>query len=334
MKLCLKRYDLFYLYVLFYLFVFVFACVVGKYEIMFKRYDLDYCLLSISPPGMSRINSVERSMGGLSGFLLGVRLDIEQEGKHIRSGKVINEEVCKKNFDKAGKDLSNIFDGKNYGLYQITSKYVPLEEDKKFLDTFYNYEIDLKWAQTHARFGSFAVQFSKCLPGQDCPTGTCKEWRSELYYKLGANFIPYPILSKRDVAGSNSYSTFFYTNDEEMKTIHAESYMAKDGFRYSSLWVAMVQNKMYAKEWERELATREAILAKEREERKNDDNANNIVSNIELKRSSLCMDTYVPSVSTNEMICRICKDCGQYLQSKAMLRDHRRRCHPRRRRRH
>ena len=150
---------------------------------------------------MSRINSVERTMGGLSGFLLGVRLDIEQCGKHIRSGKVVDEDKCKRNFDKAGRDLSEVFDGKDYGLHQITSKYVPLEADQKFLDTFYGYEINLKWAQKHVQFGSFAVQFSKCLPGNICPTGTCKEWRSDLYYCLGSNRLPYPILSKRDMAG-------------------------------------------------------------------------------------------------------------------------------------
>ena len=92
---------------------------------------------------------------------------------------------------------------------------------------------------------------------------------------------------------------------------------------------------MYEMKWKLELKKREEILKREREMANENNNNNNDDANgtdLELKTFALfCMDTYVPSVTTNEIVCRTCKDCGQYLQSKAMLRDHRRACHPRRR---
>jgi len=74
-----------------------------EYCKLFRFLDLDYITVRTHAPGQSSFNPVERGMAPLSSKLAGIVLPIDHYGTHLNSqGKVINEELAKKNFRFSG----------------------------------------------------------------------------------------------------------------------------------------------------------------------------------------------------------------------------------------
>ena len=215
--------------------------VVGKWELFFRKHDLDMLVITNSPPGMSKINFVERGMCPQSKALVGHRIPLDgpKETPHLRSGKVIDEEKCKENMDYGGKYAANIFQGRQYGDYRIAAHYVPREEDEKFIEVFDNYKLDLKYSSKHLTIGSLIAIFHKCLPDTGC--AECGDWRSPLLDKLSTNTLPFPVLSKRDPI-TKALNTYIYQDDDDMKQIHSGDLVSQN-FRYDPLALAILSNK-------------------------------------------------------------------------------------------
>ncbi|CAG8832415.1 4115_t:CDS:2, partial [Gigaspora margarita] len=80
-----------------------------RYSKLFQFFDLDYCIVRTHAPGQSAYNLVEWAMYTLSEKFAGITLPIDTFGSHLNSqSKVINQELAKKNFRRAGETLCTL----------------------------------------------------------------------------------------------------------------------------------------------------------------------------------------------------------------------------------
>ena len=153
---------------------------------LFKTLDLDMLLVSMSAPGCSAFNYIERRMAPLSRWLVGLVLDYAKFGAHLNAKKeTIDIELEKKNFANAGKVLAEIWSEKKIDENIVTAEYIaPLERKQK--EEEYEH-IDWKWADSHVKFGCYHLSIMKCQD-VDC----CGDVRSNYYDILQSNYYPAP----------------------------------------------------------------------------------------------------------------------------------------------
>ncbi|CAG8844878.1 7100_t:CDS:2, partial [Gigaspora margarita] len=135
-----------------------------RYSRLFQFLDLDYLTVRTHAPGQSAYNPVERAMSTLSGKLAGITLPIDTFGSHLDSqGKVINQELAKKNFRHAGETLCTLWSrdlifGKNVMAQYVEDNLPPfqIEDNEEESKTFW------KWLEKHTQICQYSLDIRKC----------------------------------------------------------------------------------------------------------------------------------------------------------------------------
>ena len=157
---------------------------------IFVKLDLDLAVISMSAPGASAHNSVERRMSGLSLLLSGIVLPHDHYGSHLdANGITIDAELEKRNFKKAGEDVATLWSQGIIDGYETVAAYVePIpKSQKKARFTVH----DAKWRSNHVRHGKYTLVIMKCTDIGTCPT--CKPVRSNVNDILPNGTFPSPV---------------------------------------------------------------------------------------------------------------------------------------------
>ena len=159
---------------------------IKMYYKLWKKLELDLLLISMSAPGCSAFNSIERRMAPLSRALVGLVIDHKKLGNHLDAkNKTKDEELERKNFAAAGKILAEVWNKLELDGYQVKASFVePVEKKEKERD--YD-ELDWKYLDTHVKFGHFHLSFMKCRD-PNC----CKEIKSNIHDVLQLDQYPAP----------------------------------------------------------------------------------------------------------------------------------------------
>lgn len=92
----------------------------------FKTNNLDAVFIATNAPGLSAYNAVERRMAPLSHDLAGLILPHDAYGTHLNEkGKIINEDLSKKNFALAGETLASVWSNTVIDGYPVIAQYRP-----------------------------------------------------------------------------------------------------------------------------------------------------------------------------------------------------------------
>ena len=152
----------------------------------FNSYNLDAIYIATNAPGRSAFNRVERRMAPLSKELSGVILPHETYGSHLdNKGKTVDPEMEKKNFEAAGKVLSEIWSKVVIDQHPVVATYV--DPNGSSLDPQTMVAKDAKWFAEHVRTSLYFTQIVKCT-NDDC----CSLPRSSLFTILPGRFLPPP----------------------------------------------------------------------------------------------------------------------------------------------
>lgn len=147
----------------------------------FREHDLDAHILYTNAPGYSAYSRVERRMAPLSKKLPGLVLPHDSCGTHLDdSGRTIDEELEKVNFEKGGNFLAEVF-----GNTVIDSHPVIAEFDKD--DQISVCNVDEQWLARHVRQSQYVLQIIKCSD-----VTCCLEWRSNWLKVVTFRFLPAP----------------------------------------------------------------------------------------------------------------------------------------------
>lgn len=125
----------------------------------FREYDLDVFIVVTNAPGRSAFNRVERRMAPLSLHLAGVVLPHDSYGTHLdQSGRTINPELEKENFQKAGQVLAEIWSKVKIDQETVVAEYiVPNPVKEKFVPSAPSQE----WYSQHVRESQYMLQVRK-----------------------------------------------------------------------------------------------------------------------------------------------------------------------------
>lgn len=100
--------------------------------INFKRCNFDALFMATHAPGQSASNPVERRMAPLSKDLCGVILPHDVYGSHLdKSGKTVNIELEKKNFQKAGELLTDLWSQRIIDGHAVVAEFVQPGENTR-----------------------------------------------------------------------------------------------------------------------------------------------------------------------------------------------------------
>lgn len=145
--------------------------------------NLDVLVVATNAPGRSAFNRVERRMAPLSKELAGVILPHEHFGSHLNAElKTVDTELEKKNFEHAGKILSEIWSGILIDNYPVVCDFVSEERcDRQ------KTEVSSKWRDEHVMESQYCLQIVKCSDRQ-----CCSPPRSS-YFSLIDRFLPGPL---------------------------------------------------------------------------------------------------------------------------------------------
>ena len=155
------------------------SSTIKMYYNLWKILKLDMILVSMSAPGCSAFNEVERRMCPLSKCLVGVVIDHKKLGNHLDpNGKTIDEELERENFKAAGGILAGLWNDAEIDSYKVKSEYIePIskqEKEAKFDD------YDEIFADKHFKHGHFHFSIMKCKD-RTC----CSEYsQMHMIYKL------------------------------------------------------------------------------------------------------------------------------------------------------
>lgn len=102
----------------------------------FRRFNLDAMYVATHAPGQSANNPVERRMAPLSRDLCGLILPFDSYGSHLNaSGKTVNVELERKNFQRAGELLAGVWGDKIIDGHPVICEYVmPHSNDRRKLE--------------------------------------------------------------------------------------------------------------------------------------------------------------------------------------------------------
>ena len=126
----------------------------------FTTFELDAIFIFAHAPGSSAYNKVERRMAPLSKLTAEIILPFETFGSHLDSqNKTVDEELEKKNFQAAGKILSEVWTNATIDGHPVISNYVnPPEQRTQPILT----EKSEQWIAQHARQSQYMMQIVKC----------------------------------------------------------------------------------------------------------------------------------------------------------------------------
>jgi hypothetical protein len=149
----------------------------------FMALQLDALFISTQAPGRSAYNPVERRMAPLSRYLAGIILPYDTFGSHLNSqGQTINEEMEKKNFQKAGEILAEVWSEAVIDKFPVVAEWrggltLPSAEMPSH-----------EWLATHVRSSQYFLQIVKCS-NAEC----CAPMVSALKSVLPNGFLPAPL---------------------------------------------------------------------------------------------------------------------------------------------
>lgn len=150
----------------------------------FKTHDLDALFLATNAPGRSAYNRVERRMAPLSHELAGIILKHDHFGNHLdSSGRTIDEELEKKNFNHAGSLLCEMWNELLIDNHPVVATYIDPENEC----IIQNAEIDPILYQEHVRESQYLLQIVKCKD-----SSCCRPFRSSIRNLLPNRFLPPP----------------------------------------------------------------------------------------------------------------------------------------------
>ncbi|XP_065172441.1 uncharacterized protein [Atheta coriaria] len=155
----------------------------------FIKHDLDAIFIFTNAPGRSAFNRVERRMAPLSRELSGLILPHDSYGNHLdEQGRTKDHDLEKKNFQKAGEVLSEVWKKMVIDGHDVVAEYV--EPDDK-AESFVPDLPSPQWYSEHVRESQYLLQVLKC-DDRAC----CGHVRSSLRSILPERFMipPYPIL--------------------------------------------------------------------------------------------------------------------------------------------
>ena len=122
------------------------------------KYDLDFLMVTQSPPGESYQNQVEQIMPLLSFPLSGLILRHDKFGTHLKNRKIIDEVLFEENMSYAGMCLTdNVWNGLECDANTINSEFIRNDES---LD-FYVNEVDsinFDWFGKHCVISRHSLQ--------------------------------------------------------------------------------------------------------------------------------------------------------------------------------
>lgn len=149
----------------------------------FKKFDLDAVFLATNAPGRSAYNAVERRMAPLSRQLSGLVLPHDHFGNHLdSSGKTVDVEKEKKNFEAAANVLSEVWNSTVIDDYPVVAKYQAPGSER------ISSEVCQSWKRTHMRCSTYLCQIVKC-DDRSC----CTPKRSNIGSILKNHFLPVPV---------------------------------------------------------------------------------------------------------------------------------------------
>lgn len=158
----------------------------------FQRYNLDALFIATNAPGRSAFNPVERRMAPLSRQLSGIILPHEHYGTHLDgSGKTIDVELEKQNFEYAGEALAKIFSDTIIDNHPVVAEYIKPEEDDEYNQDYD--EVDEKWKMKHIKSSQYFLQVVKCSD-ESC----CSSPRGSFLDFFPNRFLPSPVPLKYD----------------------------------------------------------------------------------------------------------------------------------------
>ena len=157
----------------------------------FKKYNLDAYIVMTLASGMSAYNYVERRMAPLSKALAGVLLPHDTYGNHLDSeGKTTDTELEKKNFQKAGESLAEIWGEMIIDGFPVVAEFVENRQCDPSV-------IDESWISRHCRLSKYMLQIIKCSD-----PFCCSKMRTS-WDKIFINrFLPAPVPSRIEKTGT------------------------------------------------------------------------------------------------------------------------------------
>ena len=156
----------------------------------FRKYNLEVYIAMTHTPGMSAYNYVERRMAPLSKTLAGVLLPHDTFRDHLDSdGKTRDQELERKNFQRAGEVLAEIWGQLVLDDHPVISEYV---ENQAIEPDDYN-EL---WVSQHCRITRYMLQIVKC-DGRTC----CSEMRTSWSSVFKQKFLPSPVPVRQEPTG-------------------------------------------------------------------------------------------------------------------------------------
>ena len=156
---------------------------------IFLDFDLDMYVVVITPRGYSAYNPCERRMAPLSHDICGLVLDHEHFGSHIgASGKIIDEELEKRNFFHAMNVLASIWSKTVIDKNPVYAEAIPIPEGNVALRVPHEEVSNLLWRSQHIMSSKYMLQIVKCTD-----VSCCKPFRYPQFQTILPNrFLPYP----------------------------------------------------------------------------------------------------------------------------------------------
>ena len=159
---------------------------------IFKKRDLDFVWCASNAAGLSAYHFVERRMAPLSHALSGIVLPHDAFGSHLdNSGKTTDTELEKKNFQKAGEVLCDLWNDMTIDGYDVHASYRQPDREVHTPE-----EESALWIEEHCLISKYSLQISKCSD-RTC----CSPPRSNIHQIINGQFIPGPKLLSRDSSG-------------------------------------------------------------------------------------------------------------------------------------
>ncbi|CAG8778925.1 13736_t:CDS:2, partial [Gigaspora margarita] len=128
-----------------------------EYCKLFHFLDLDYLTVHTHAPGQSSFNPVERGIAPFSSKLAEIVLSIDHYSTHLNSqGKVINEELAKKNFRFLGEKLCDIWQHDQSHGRNVRATYVDTH-----IDMFDDDDISWQWIEDYCQICRYSLDICK-----------------------------------------------------------------------------------------------------------------------------------------------------------------------------
>ena len=168
---------------------------------VFLEYDLDMYIIVITPRGYSAYNPCERRMAPLSHDICGLVLDHEHFGSHIGpSGKIVDEELEKKNFFHAMNVLASIWSKTVIDKHAVYAEAIPIPDGNATSRVPREEVTNQLWRSQHIMSSKYMLQVVKCTDAS-----CCKPFRFPQFRKILPNrFLPYPRVFEHTEFGINA----------------------------------------------------------------------------------------------------------------------------------